>query len=114
MQGTIKSTDEISSLFKTAEKHTTGSLIALVCRTSPERGPNGRVAFIAGKRLGVAPRRNRAKRLLREAARQTGAPWTGYDIVFIAREKTTKTSLAVVMEDMLRVQKSLTLTNAGH
>jgi ribonuclease P protein component len=111
VKGTIKSTDEISSLFKTAEKYTTGSLIALICKTDPTRGSRSRVAFIAGKRLGSAPKRSRAKRLMREAARQTGAPWPGFDMVFVAREKALQASLGVVVEDMLRVQKKLNLSN---
>jgi ribonuclease P protein component len=107
VKGTIKSTDEISSLFKTAQKYTTGSLIALIGTTDRERGTGGRVAFVAGKRLGSAPKRNRAKRLLREAARKTDAPWFDMDIVFVAREKTTTTSLSMVVEDMLCVQRKL-------
>ena len=30
--------------------------------------------------------RNKAKRLLREATRQAGAPWNGYDVVLIAKK----------------------------
>lgn len=45
-----------------------------------------RVAFVAGKRLGNAVTRNRAKRLLREAYRRNQDKISsGYDIVIVAR-----------------------------
>ena len=48
--------------------------------------PEKRVAFVAGKRLGGAVVRNRAKRLMREAMRRNiDKILPGYDIVFIAR-----------------------------
>jgi ribonuclease P protein component len=71
---------------------------------APQRAPQqGRVAFVAGKRLGSAPRRNRAKRLMREAARLLGIPQDGHDRVFIARQQTTKATLDAVMRDMERL-----------
>jgi ribonuclease P protein component len=108
VKNTIKSSNEISSLFKTAHKITTDSFIALSDRTNEERGPRGRVAFVAGKRLGNAPRRSRAKRLMREAAREAGFPQQGFDVVFIARERTARSSLETVMGDMKRLSRRLT------
>jgi ribonuclease P protein component len=102
VKDTIKSTDEISSLFKMAHRFTTGSFIALANRLGEECGSRGRIAFIAGKRLGTAPRRNRAKRLMREAARRQKAPWQNLDVVFIARDATVDATLDVVLEDMQR------------
>lgn len=46
----------------------------------------GRVAYIAGKKLGSAPQRSRAKRRLREAARIAGAPWYGHDVLLVAKQ----------------------------
>jgi ribonuclease P protein component len=101
VKNTIKSTNEISSLFKTAQRVNTRSFIALVKHT---HGLRGRVAFIAGKRLGAAPKRNKAKRLMREAARATAIPWTGVDVVFITQERTLSTRLDVIISDMQRVK----------
>lgn len=54
-----------------------------------------RIGFAAGKRVGVAVARNRAKRLLREAARARYAQLVpGWDIIFIARAPVVQCKLA--------------------
>jgi ribonuclease P protein component len=111
---TIKSTDEISSLFKTARKITTANFMALVAEIDEDRGPRGRVAFIAGKRLGNAPRRNRAKRLMREAAQRAGMPQHGVDVAFVAREQTADATLDMIVRDMKRVCQNLTQRAMRH
>lgn len=63
-----------------------------------------RVAVVASRRVGSAVRRNRAKRLLREAARSVSwAP--GHDVVLLARADCAEARLDVVVED-LRVAAS--------
>ncbi len=49
---------------------------------------SGRVAFIAGKRLGNAVIRNRSKRVLRAAAYEAGLPVAGHDVILIANRRT--------------------------
>lgn len=90
MKDTIKSKDEISWLFSHGGKFVGAGFMALYSATGTKTkgaGATGRVAFIAGKKLGSAPLRSRAKRRLREAARAAGAPWRGYDVVLVARQK---------------------------
>jgi len=68
-----------------------------------------RVAFVAGRRVGKAVRRNRARRRLREAYRlMAGRVRAGADIVLVAREATCDA-------DFRRLQLSLesALTHAG-
>lgn len=48
----------------------------------------GRVAFVAGRKVGGAVVRNRAKRVLRESCRRAGGPWPGFDVVLVARPQT--------------------------
>lgn len=49
--------------------------------------PVTRLTVVAGRKVGSAVRRNRAKRLLREAAR--GERWAGgHDVVLVARDAT--------------------------
>lgn len=91
---TIKSSREIDRVFSEATKATHHLLIVMVTETPEGRGPEGRVAFIAGRKLGTAPTRNRAKRVLREAVRRQGGPWPGYDVVLIARARTGAVSSA--------------------
>src|SRR5262245_39339468 len=58
----------------------------LVAKVLPNDLEMNRYGFAAGRRLGNAVQRNRAKRLMREAARALHPTLAaGYDIVFIAR-----------------------------
>ena len=66
--------------------------IAILIASANNR-PIYRFGFTTGKSLGSAVRRNRAKRLLREAIRgQMGAIEPGWDIVLIARPKLFESS----------------------
>jgi ribonuclease P protein component len=84
---TIRSSREIDEIFRRGSRHAHPLLLMLV--TPSARGPEtGRVSFVAGRRVGPAVARNRAKRVLREAARRAGAPWAGADVVLVARAET--------------------------
>jgi len=85
VKNTIKRSAEISELFKSARKCYQKDLVLFVAEEELGRGPDGRVAYLAGKRLGSAPLRNRSKRMLREAARLEGAPWNGQRCLLVAR-----------------------------
>ena len=85
---TIKSSREIDTVFRTATRVAHPVLIALIAETPEGRGRQGRVAFVAGKKLGSAVTRNRSRRVLREAARRAGGPWPGHDVAFVARPAT--------------------------
>jgi ribonuclease P protein component len=89
---TIKSPREIDRIFREARRVAHPHIVALVARTPEGRGLHGRVAFVAGRRIGGAVQRNRAKRVLREAARRTEFAREGYDVVLIARERTGRCS----------------------
>ena len=69
---------------------------------SAAAGEGARVGFTATKKIGGAVVRNRAKRRLREAARQLlpefGAP--GADYVFIARRDTADCDWSALLDDM--------------
>lgn len=91
---TIKSSREIQEIFSAARRVAHPCVIALIVTTPEGRGQGGRVAFVAGKKLGNAVVRNRSKRVLREALRRAGGPRSGHDVVLIAREATAHASSA--------------------
>lgn len=82
---TIKSSREIDRIFQQATRVAHPLIILLVSATPEGRDQSGRVAFVAGKKLGNAVYRNRCKRVLRAALRRVGGPWPGSDIAIIAR-----------------------------
>jgi ribonuclease P protein component len=100
--GTIKSSREIDNVFREAKRAAHPLIIILATRTPDGRGRAGRVAFIAGKKLGNAVVRNRSKRVLRETARRCEGPWEGYDTLLIARPATRDAS----WEDLDRALRS--------
>ena len=93
---TIKSSIEISDIFANGKRFTASSITLLV-QAKAEHDQPGRVAFIAGKKLGNAVWRNSAKRRLRAIAFDLGGPWPGYDVIFIARSATTSDSYSKVL-----------------
>ncbi|HRX74783.1 MAG TPA: ribonuclease P protein component [Hyphomonas sp.] len=71
-------------------------------RAGEAPGPHAGAGFTATKKIGNAVVRNRAKRRLREAARQLlpqlGRP--GWDYVFIARQETADIGWPRLLDDM--------------
>ncbi len=55
---------------------------------APSREAEGRVAFVAPKRIGNAVARNRSKRVLRACAAEAGFPERGKDVVLMATPHT--------------------------
>lgn len=85
---TIKSSSEIQTVFEEGRRSAHPLAVVLVMKTPAGKVQEGRVAYIAGKRLGGAVTRNRAKRVLRATVRRAGGPWPGHDVALIARERT--------------------------
>lgn len=102
---TIKSSTEISELFATGKRIKTPFLTLIVKKRSSgkntgndeQHGPQGRVAFIAGKKLGNAVWRNRAKRRMRAICQELGGPWPQKDVVFLARSSLCRVSYDKVL-----------------
>lgn len=107
MLRTIKSAREIDVLFRDGDRVATPYVVVLVAPTPARRGRDGRVVFIAGKKLGSAVVRNRSRRVLREAVRQAGGPWSGRDVATIARPSTAGSGpeeVAAALRDALGTQ----------
>ena len=67
-----------------------------------------RYGITTSKKIGCAVERNRAKRVIRSAISQIEDRLNGnYDIVFIARTKTSKVKMQQVLEQMEKQFKAL-------
>jgi ribonuclease P protein component len=79
----LRRNDEFARVRSQGRSYSARNLVLVVLPN--ERGTN-RYGFAAGKRLGDAVRRNRAKRLMREAIRAERSRLSqGFDMVLIAR-----------------------------
>lgn len=88
-----------------------GRLAVLHVRSERADGP-ARLAVVASRRVGSAVARNRAKRLLREAARHVAwAP--GTDAVLIARSSCAASQLADVHTELEQLARALQVLDAA-
>ena len=63
-----------------------------------------RVGFVAGRRVGGAVERNRARRLLRESWRSlAGGARSGFDVVFMALPRMQGSKMADVATEMRQI-----------
>ena len=71
-----------------------------------------RVAFVASKKVGNSVRRNRARRLMREAYRNISSKLvSGYDIIFVARNGIEKFKMKDVQRSMYNALERASLLN---
>ncbi|MCL2324676.1 MAG: ribonuclease P protein component [Actinomycetia bacterium] len=76
-----------------------GDLLSISFVPAATEGP-GRVAFLAGKRLGNAVWRNRAKRVLRTALAAAGGVPANVDLLLIANSRTPSGSSNDIAEEI--------------
>lgn len=107
MKDTITSKQQIERLFREGRR-SSSSMMTVICLPSNSSDSRGLCMYVAGKKLGSAPFRNRCKRVMRHAAYELGAPWRGYDVVFVARRNVAHAPHAKVLGQMKRG-----LTNLG-
>ena len=112
---TITSSAEISQLFSNGKRVKTPYVTLIVGERrcgkprgdEEQHGPGGRVAFIAGKKLGNAVWRNSAKRRMRALCGEMGGPWPGKDVIFLARGAVCRASYQDVARSCEQVQRRL-------
>jgi ribonuclease P protein component len=81
---------------------------------SPPEPDGVRVGVVASRRVGGAVKRNRAKRVLREASRQVMALWPGdHWVVLVAKGSIVTRSAKEVKADIARVLESDQASRAG-
>ena len=96
----IKKKNEFQRIFSEGKSYSDGKILLIVAEGS------GRVAFAAGKKIGSAPVRNRAKRLLRECVRQTKENISEKaDVILMARAGIVGKKLGEVLESFEKLRK---------
>jgi len=84
----------------------------IILRARANGMDKSRFGFVAGKKVGQAVRRNRAKRLLREAVRQRLPKIVkGWDLVWIARGGAEKAEYRAVDEAVEQLLKRAKLSS---
>lgn len=106
MRGTVKSKDDMERLFREGRRSSSYLMNVIVGPCEGDQ-PQGRWGFIAGKKLGCAPLRNRCKRVLRAAAAELGGPWPQHDVVFVARYKLATANHHAVVSEMEKCLRKL-------
>ena len=78
-------------------------------------GLDRKAGFIAGKRVGNACLRNRARRLLKEAYRKlkSDLPATGFRVVFVAKGATPLATLGEIRNEMVWMFEKCGLVKAA-
>jgi ribonuclease P protein component len=82
-----------------------GQVLTMYVREHPEDRPP-RVAVVAGRRVGTAVCRNRAKRRLRAILQSEGVP-AGLDIVLVAKPLAVSAPFPLLVRDYGRLRERL-------
>ena len=100
----IKNNRDFSFLFKKGESIVT---FAFVCYVRERRGRCNRLGIVTGKKVGNAVKRNRSRRIIREAFRLfepilKEKTQKRYDFVFVARSKTPELKSTKIYSLMMK------------
>ena len=98
----LRSSGEIRTVFGEGVRSHGALMVAHGRRRVPHDGYPARVAVVAGRKVGRAVDRNRAKRRLRAAVRHTGGP-TGMDIVIVARRQVLSAAFPALCSALTRM-----------
>ena len=102
---TLKENKDFRRLYYQGKSQASYCLVTYVAKS---RRKGVRYGITTSKKIGCAVERNRAKRVIRSAFSQLEDSLNGnYDIVFIARTKTSKVKMQQVLEQMEKQFKAL-------
>lgn len=100
-RGLLRQNKSFQTVYRLGKSYANRQMVLYVL---PGRGPQRRVGFAAGKRLGSAVVRNRVKRLLREAYRLNQHRLIGGgDILLVGRQALVSKKLPIVVEAFLEL-----------
>lgn len=95
---TLKKNKEFNRLYSRGKCYVSKSLILYIL---PNRSYKKRIGITTSKKIGKAVDRNRARRVIRESYRKVLKNIKpGYDLVFVARKKTTHIKSTEVLSTM--------------
>ena len=107
----LRLTNDVRRIYDEGQSWTHPLLVLIAC---PNGLDSSRVGVAASRRLGSAAARNRAKRLLREAARHLYPQIeTGWDVMLVARSRILEAKCQQVEEALARLLRQAKLTQRG-
>lgn len=96
---TIKSRKVFRVAYKRGERFASPLLVTYILKS---RGRSNRIAAVASKKIGKATKRNRARRVIKEAYRLiSNRLQFGNNFVFVARSCTAEAKMLDIQEEML-------------
>ena len=102
---TLKENKDFRRLYYRGKSEASPCIVTYVMKS--RRGET-RVGITSGKKIGGAVQRNRARRVIRAAFSELEGRIDGsFDIVFVARTKTTEVKMQKVLSEMEKQLKSL-------
>ena len=107
----LRSSTDFERVRREGRSHAHPLVVLIACRQPADEvggkpDAHSRVGFAAGKSVGTAVKRNRAKRLLREAVRSLSAAIPpGWDILLIARAPIVRCKLSEVQPVVAQLLK---------
>ena len=111
----LQSAKDIERVWREGRSHAHPLAVLITCPRPAEGDravPPTRCGFVAGKKVGSAVARNRAKRLLREAVRsRPETAMLGWDLVFVARPALAKATLQQAQMAVSQLLKRANVVN---
>ena len=107
---TLKANSDFRRLYSHGKSYVAPELVVYIVKTNR---PINRIGITVSKKVGNAVLRNRARRVIREAYRLLAPEISvfGWDMVFVARQKTAKVSSLKVMDAMRDLFKKAGVIN---
>lgn len=103
---TLKKNNDFRKMYSRGKQTVSPALVVYIMKN---RTSSVRYGITASKKIGCAVERNRARRVIREAFFNILPQIsTGYDIVFVARSRTTKVKSTYIEDCMTKI-----FSNAG-
>ena len=115
----LRNAKDFERVWREGQSHAHPLVVLVSCRQPAAGEPAGthaeaptRCGFVAGKKVGSAVKRNRAKRLLREAVRaRQDALAQGWDLVFVARSSLAEATLSQAQAAINQLLKRANVVN---